>query len=725
MLPLALAIIAAATAAPAQTSRPSLLWSAADVESIRNSPGNGPLFTAALQEARARVEQALARPIDVPVPRDAGGYTHERHKQNYIEMQLAGILWAVTKEERYARFIRAMLVQYAGLYPTLGDHPMKSGESAGRLFWQTLNETVWLVHTAQAYDCIHDWLTPADRASFEKNIFRPMTKFFTVDHVREFDRIHNHGTWTVTAVGLAGYAMRDRELVAKALYGTKKNQTGGFLRQMDLLFSPDGYYTEGPYYFRYAIMPFMVFAQAIENNQPELKIFQYRDAILKKAVYSGLQLTNVDGAFFPLNDALKEKSFRSPEVVLAVAIAYQRYGGDPALLSIAQKQGAVALLGAGHTVAADLAGGKAVPFPYASVDLSDGADGAQGGVGILRAGPAHDMLTLAMKYTGHGLSHGHYDKLSILMYDAGNEILQDYGAARFINVESKFGGRYLPETKTWTMQTIAHNTVAVDGQSHYGGMQKVSERFHADRNYFDASDPALQVMSASCSTAYSGVFMERTLALLSDPKNSKPVVLDIFRIDSDAEHQYDLPFYYVGQFLATNVKYAAHVEQQSAFGTGNGYQHLWLEASGIPRSPVNFSWLQGNRYYTVTAAADSGGMAVDFVRIGAHDPDFNLRREGGVILRARGRDRVFASVIEPHGSWDGNAEFSRDAYGQVQSVRVAGAGPEGTVVVIDWKDGRRWTFMAAHGAASGTAGCRVAGDGRTFDWKGNYSLERK
>ena len=33
----------------------------------------------------------------------------------------------------------------------------------------------------------------------------------------------------------------------------------------------------------------------------------------------------------------------------------------------------------------------------------------------------------------------------------------------------KFGGRYLPENKSYALQTIAHNTVTVDGRSNYGG----------------------------------------------------------------------------------------------------------------------------------------------------------------------------------------------------------------------------------------------------------------
>src|SRR3546814_1503639 len=78
--------------------------------------------------------------------------------------------------------------------------------------------------------------------------------------------------------------VRSRDLVDKALLGLDKSGKAGFLRQLDLLFSPDGYYAEGPYYQRYALQPFVVFAAAIAANDPERKIFEYRDGIVLKAI---------------------------------------------------------------------------------------------------------------------------------------------------------------------------------------------------------------------------------------------------------------------------------------------------------------------------------------------------------------------------------------------------------------------------------------------------------
>lgn len=705
--------------------RPRVILTKADIQLIQSSAGKYPLFEKQMQDAVSKIDAALRNPIDVPQPKDAGGYTHERHKQNYREMQLAGFLYAVTGEDRYARFVRDMLLKYAQMYPSLGRHPMTAGEAYGKLFWQSLNESVWLVHVAQAYDCVYDWIPAKDRAVIEQRLLRPMAHFFTVEHVSQLNRIHNHGTWTVAGVGMLGFALRDRNLVEQALYGSKKDSTGGFLKQLHLLFSPDGYYTEGPYYTRYALMPFFLFAQAIENNLPELKIFEYRNRILHKAFYAGLQQTDRQGRFLPFNDALKEMSFLANEIVIALNISYTMYGGDPSLLSIAEKQQAVMLSSAGLRVARDVAATTSLtPFRRTSVELGDGPDGTRGAIGMLRSGDGNTQCLLLMKYTSHGESHGHYDKLSMMYYDGDSEILQDYGAVRFINVEPKNGGRYLPETASWARQTIAHNTVTVDEKSHYGGKMSVSSKHHADRHFFSTSDSMLQVMSAKAVGVYPGVEMQRTMALVRDAGFAKPIVLDMFRVVSKENHSYDLPFYYLGQFIYTNVKYAAFDTRRTTVGAANGYQHLWKEAEGKASGPVRVTWLSGGQYYSVVSAADTSTLVL-FARIGASDPQFNLRHDPVFILRQQGNTHVFASVIEPHGSFNPVTELAPGATGAVESVRVIGTDDTGTVVEISGKNSMRWLFMVAHGPASDSASHTIRLGGTTYSWTGNFSLKKQ
>ena len=78
------------------------------------------------------------------------------------------------------------------------------------------------------------------------------------------------------------------------------------------------------------------------------------------------------------------------------------------LLSIAKKQDRVVLDDTGLSIALGIKDGLAKPFAKKSINLSDGKNGDEGGVGILRS----KDLELVFKYASQGSSHGHYDKLS-------------------------------------------------------------------------------------------------------------------------------------------------------------------------------------------------------------------------------------------------------------------------------------------------------------------------
>ena len=131
-----------------------------------------------------------------------------------------------------------------------------------------------------------------------------MVEFIAIHNKSTFEKIHNHATWAVTGVGMISYVMGDKDMLEKALYGLDKSGKSGFIRQIDQLFSPDGYFEEGPYYQRYSLQPFIMFAQAIENNEPERKIFEYKNGVILKAVTTLLQMSENNGQFFHFNDAL-------------------------------------------------------------------------------------------------------------------------------------------------------------------------------------------------------------------------------------------------------------------------------------------------------------------------------------------------------------------------------------------------------------------------------------
>ena len=702
---------------------PNLFLTAKGVQEIKVSVGKYQAFDKSVDELKVIADKTLAEKMEVPVPKDGGGgYTHEKHKSNYYAMNAAGIMFQISGNPKYAQFVKDMLLKYAALYPTLDLHPVIKSEARGKLFWQTLNDAVWLVHTANAYDCVYNFLAEKDRQLIEKNLFRPMAEFLSngnESNYETFNKMHNHGTWALSAVGMIGYAMGDKELVAKALYGSKKDGKSGFFRQLDMLFSPDGYYTEGPYYQRYAIWPFMTFAQVIQNQQPELNIFSYRDRILDKAVNTALQCA-YKGEFFYLNDALY-KTYQTQEIVYAVDIAYKNNPSNKQLLDIARQQNSCIVSGEGLAVAKAVAAEKIPAFELKSSLLRDGAKGDEGGIAILRTGSGDKQSCLTFKATSHGLSHGHYDKLSMVFFDYGNCILPDYGAVRFLNIEPKDGGGYTKENHSWGSQTIAHNTVTVDGKSDFNGDIKISSKYHSDINYYDAENTEIQIVSGVERNAYNGVLLNRTVALLNNKAFEFPVVVDIFRVKSDSTHQLDFPFYYNGQLISTDFAVQKNTTNLKPFGKKNGYQHLWLEASGNTVKPTaNFTFVNQNRFYSIITLADTL-TEFKLTRLGANDPNFNFRNTTGFLIRQPGAtNHTFVSIIEPHGLYDLTREVTENYDTNLSDLKLIKDNDEFSAVKICLKNGKQFLFITTNKDFDKAKTRTISINNKTISFTGNY-----
>lgn len=652
-------------------AHPNLVITKEDVNQMQTAIKTASSFTNQYNKTKSRLDALITKSIDVPVPRDGGGgYTHERHKKNYQLMYDAGVIYQISKEQKYADFVKSMLLDYSNLYPKLPLHPARKtrSQNPGKFFWQSLNEAVWLVYTIQAYDLVYQGLSVIEREKIENNLLRPVALFLSEGQPSTFNKVHNHGTWATAGVGMAGYVLNEPEWVEKALYDLQKSGKGGFLKQLDELFSPQGYYNEGPYYQRYALFPFVTFGKAIENNQPERQIFKHRNGVLLKAIDTTIQLS-YNKLFFPINDAIKSKGIDTIELVNGVTVAYG-LTQDPGYLDIAKQQQQIILTGDGLKVAKALDNNLEQPYQFKSVAFGDGNDGKQGALVIMRSELPGQPAVL-FKPAAQGLGHGHFDKLTWQFYDSGKEIVSDYGAARFLNVEAKYGGRYLPENESYAKHTVAHNTVVVDETSHFDKNVKVGNANNPKLNYF-ATNKFGTVSSGVIDSAYQGVELERTLALVNFVKQDTALAFDVFSVTANQPRQFDLPLHYHGQLIETNFKLKTYTKRLTALGTNNGYQHLWLQAKAQPESGLaQVTWLNDNgRFYTQTTQTN-GDESFLFTQLGANDPNFNLRNERGFVRRVtRQQSHQFVSVLEPHGEYNPSKEYTLQAKSQVSEFNV-------------------------------------------------------
>ncbi len=462
--------------------------------------------------------------------------------------------------------------------------------------------------------------------------------------------------------------------------------------------------------------PFLIFAEGLHNVRPEIKIFEYKEGVLLKSINALLNLSDADGDFFPLNDGQKGMSYYNSALVTAVDISYHFGAQDPGLLTVAAEQNKVLLDDSGLAVALGIKNGNAKPFDKKSINLSDGPDGTQGGVGILR----NEDLELVFKYAAQGSSHGHYDKLSYSLYEKGEEVIQDYGLARFVNIEQKGGGNYLKENKTWAKQTIAHNTVTQNETSHFNGKYEIGSKNHSVLHYFSSENESVQVVSAKEANAYPGTEMIRTMAIIKDKDFEKPYLLDIMKVTSNKTNQYDFPYYFLGQVLKTNFEYKIP-ETLKALGSKNGYQHLYLEGSAkANKDNTKFSWLNKGKFYSLTSVTNTNDEIL-FTRIGANDPEYNLRREAALMIRRKNtQNTLFVSAIEAHGGYSPVTESAINSNSSIKELKVVLDTEEYTAVAITNVNETSKLFITANTNASKEAKHTLKINDKNYEWSGSY-----
>ena len=710
-----------------------LLISFEEAAQLRTELGKDSLMGRTLEQERQQLETYMAMPIEVPGHGEAGGYEHNRHKQNYIHMDIAGRLYLIAEDECYRDYIRNMLVAYAEVYPTLELNVSRDTNPPGRLFHQTLNENMWMLYASCAYSCIHHTLTEGERELIEKDLFKEMINMFVDTYAHDFDIVHNHGLWAVAAVGICGYAIQDQEAVDQALYGLKGDSvSGGFLAQLAQLFSPDGYYMEGPYYHRFSLRPIYLFAESIERRQPEIGIYQFNNSVIKTTTYALMSTAFPDGVLPALNDSSKTMDINDEGVLIATSMCFMRYTEDNNLMGMAQHQDKVWIHASGGKLSKQVETAEHIPaFNWGSQLLTDGPEGEKGGLSILRHRDKAEQDTMALLWFGqHGsdhklhsaLDHGHFDGLHLNVFNQGQEVLHDYGFGRWVNVEPKFGGRYIPENKSYCKQTIAHNTVVVDQTTQNKGDTATAEAKWGEKHFFVTDKPELQAASAIVRGYYEGVDMQRSIVVAELEGIENPVVIDLFRTITDEEHVYDYPVHYTGQVIRTDFDYDTK-SSLKPLGEDNGYQHLWHVADGkVGEKGSLFSWLQGHSYYSLISSGVEDSEVI-FARTGANDPDFNLRSEPALILRQKGKSHLFANVLETHGYFNESIEASVNARGQVKRVEVVGMNDTASIVRLH-RDEDKFDTLAVSNRTNGeqNGAHSVTFEGITFEWEGPVAL---
>lgn len=699
------------------------LSTASDMAALRDALGKPGLMGESIAAMKAHLAPYLPLSSDIPGHGEAGSYAHNQHQLNCRLCEEAGTLYQITGDVHYAEFAADLLSRYADCYLDLGFQRARNTNPPGRIFHQILNENMWLLSMSIGYGCIRLDLPLVRRKHIETHLLRPVVEMMTQRYHHDFGTIHNHGLWSVAAVGTCGLVIGDERYVAQAVDGLQGDRTsGGYLAEISQLFAPSGYYIEGPYYHRFALRPLVIFAEALHTHRPELDIYNVSDQRIGTTIKALLSLVYPNGRLPALNDASLSMGVQDEGLLIAASVYNARYGDEPAVHALARQQGRVWVhpTGLALAAAADQLDDDALPF-WPSAQLSEGPNGDKGAQGFLRARSVDgDISQVSMNYGQHGMDHGHFDTLGITLFNRGAEALREYGFARWLNVEPKFGGRYLPENQSWARQTLAHNCVVVDRQSQNEAALTRADAVHGVPHFFVGTG-STQAMSAFANDHYPGVGMQRTVLLIQQDIFGTPLLVDLYRLDSNTEHDYDYALQYSGQICETNANYDPHLRQWSALGEAQGYEHLMAVAQARISEPTHVTWLQGQRFNTWLSAAEEGELV--FAQLGANDPSFNLRREPTLLLRQRGKRHLFASAIETHGFFDEASERCSGARGELDEIRVVGHDETASVVELRGKRLHLLVMVSNRPDIKADSVTEVSFNGRRYRWTGYFACQ--
>ena len=619
---LCLTLIASAETRPAWKDHPSLFIERSDVPRVLERAEKYEWARTTLDQIRSHAEKSLERKIEYPpstgrhsatyicpdcrealktlsptqhqcpkcqkvysgLPYDARSYNarHDGLAKSASNLGLAALLF---NEPKYARKALDILLGYADRhdrYPLLDTRGGQSA-SAAHISDQTLNEAIWLIDIAWAYDLVRGMRvgTEAEHRKVEDKLLKASVE--TVQRYRAGKS--NWQSWHNAGMMAAAIAMRDEKLVDQVL----NDPECGFYFQMKNSVDADGMWFEGSWsYHSYSVSALLKTAEAARRSGIDL----YKRPELKKLLEAPLQAVMPNGATPALNDGMEGHPGG-----WHYEIAAARYG-DPLfqdVVSRMKRSGLEALI-------------VGIDKPKAHKNVLSSTVFPASGLALLRRGDQY----VSLDFGPHGGGHGHLDKLAVNYFTRGQVFAPDVGRGWPYN---------LPIHQEYYKSTLSHNTVIVDEtpQAQCEGSLESSD-FTGD----------CHVATARVDSAYEGVKMRRTVAM------SDSWLLDVFEVESDTEHTYDWVWHGRGEFASKLVAKPCDLKAEHP-----SYVYLSNIRQGDGSNDWRATWtLPGGKVYGLFKGS-SGRQAI---LCGAPDnPRTNTLRS--VILRDLSKKTRFVSLF--------------------------------------------------------------------------------
>jgi len=541
-----------------------------------------------------------------------------RHGRNLRGMSDAAWAYAITGQPKYARHAADVLLGYAARYRKYPFHDnrcrtgARASRSGGRLHEQTLGEASSMATLiAPAYDLIAgaDVLSPDDRAAIRDGLIAAMLK--TIDGHKAGKS--NWQTWHNAAMLAGGAVIGDVAWVRKALTAAGN----GFAHQMKVSVTADGMWYENSWGYHFYTLRALVLTAEYARR---LDIDLWSHPAMKKMFLLPAEYTMADGSLPRFGDDVRSS------VAAVSGLMEAAYGAtkDPAIEALLPaKPGWEAVLY-----------GRRLGLRRKSPPRRSAVFGAAGHAILRSKGPAG--LSAAMTFGPYGGFHGHFDKLSFVLFAHRRELGVDPGRAASQAYRLPIHGR-------WYKATLGHNAVIVDA---------ASQKPAAGRLEIFGANATHAVVAARCDAAYPGVAHRRVLVMA-------PAWLLVFDdLAARKPRRFDWVYHNRGQSVACPAATAAGKLARSFPGS----EFVRNIKTGRTSETVRVVFADKSVTTRLTVAPDAGTE----VRVGDGPGASVLERVPVAMVTRRNRRAArFAAVIEPVAKGDKPA---------VTDVSVADAG---------------------------------------------------
>jgi len=472
--------------------------------------------------------QSLLGKVYMGEPFD-GGWLVWRHRELADTAREAGILFKIQGECKYFDAVKTILLNYAKAYQGFaGDEDAEAWMTKGRAFNQALSEAIWAVPLIQGFGLIQKDLDAADKKKIAEDLLYPIAETLSKAHdslINQEKVKSNYVAWLIAALGSIGFILDDEALIHRSIDGE-----GGFKAHFDASILADGFqYEVTPYYHNFVALAFINLAEAALSQ--DVNLYDYRASqgqSIASLWRAFAELSYPDGTVLELNDgSYWQESIYDSEIcdVYEVALARAPKESYPWLLQHAYnrrkttRDSWAALLFAENDL-------SETTFYHQSTCLE------ASGVAVLKKDDS--QLAASIPFGDFAGSHSHFDRLGLNIWpfsqDAGTPL---YGIKARV---------------MWYQQTLAHNTVIVDGKS--------QEKAGGCLKSFTETGVSLH-----SEKLYKNISMTRTVNLQGE-------LMDQFSLVSDTSHSYDWLCHTDGEWMFSDIEFEDFNQTYSDGGAG-------------------------------------------------------------------------------------------------------------------------------------------------------------